>query len=77
MAGGSGTNKLKNKRSILFNVGVGMKEGNKKKHAVAETGWMPFWWGSKFCKRLAAKRERQKERKEVENENGFYKKVDE
>lgn len=42
------------------------KEGNRKRKAVAEVGWMPFWWGNKFNKRLASKRERQNEKKIVD-----------
>lgn len=29
------------------------------KEAVGKNGYMPFWWGNKFNKRLAMKRERQ------------------
>ena len=36
---------------------------NKDKKKVAKTGWMPFWWGNKFNKRLASKRARQAEKK--------------
>lgn len=38
-----------------------MKNTDKKK--VAKVGWMPFWWGNKFNKRLASKRARQQEKK--------------
>jgi hypothetical protein len=33
-----------------------MKNRDKKK--IAKIGWMPFWWGNKFNKRLASKRAR-------------------
>lgn len=36
---------------------------NKDKKRVARVGWMPFWWGNKFNKRLAEKRKRQKEKR--------------
>lgn len=36
--------------------------GKEKKRGAA-VGWMPFWWGNKFNKRLAAKRVRQSARK--------------
>jgi len=37
-----------------------MKRSNRKDHvAIARNGWMPFWWGNKFIKRLTAKRERE------------------
>lgn len=35
---------------------------NKDKKRISETGWMPFWWGNKFIKRLASKRARQHEK---------------
>ena len=38
---------------------------NKDKKKIAKTGWMPFWWGSKFNKRLSSKRVRQQEKKEM------------
>lgn len=38
-----------------------MKDIKKK---LARIGWMPFWWGSKFNKRLASKRMRQQGKKE-------------
>ncbi len=38
---------------------------SKEKKRVAAVGWMPFWWGNKFNKRLAAKRVRQNVQKEV------------
>lgn len=41
---------------------------NKDKKKVSETGWMPFWWGSKFNRRLSSKRVRQHEKKELEKE---------
>ena len=36
---------------------------NKVKKRIAQVGWMPFWWGNKFNKRLASKRTRQAEKK--------------
>lgn len=36
---------------------------NKDKKKVAKVGWMPFWWGNKFNKRLASKRTRQEQKK--------------
>lgn len=36
---------------------------NRVKKRVAAIGWMPFWWGNKFNKRLASKRARQHEKK--------------
>lgn len=41
---------------------------NKDKKKVSETGWMPFWWGNKFNRRLSSKRVRQHEKKELEKE---------
>ena len=42
---------------------------NRVKKRIAEVGWMPFWWGNKFNKRLASKRARQYgKRKENEHE---------
>ena len=41
---------------------------NKDKKKIAKTGWMPFWWGSKFNKRLSSKRVRQQEKKEMSGE---------
>lgn len=41
---------------------------NKDKKKVSEVGWMPFWWGSKFNRRLSSKRVRQYEKKELEVE---------
>jgi hypothetical protein len=41
---------------------------NKDKKKVSETGWMPFWWGNKFNRRLSSKRVRQYEKKELEKE---------
>lgn len=41
---------------------------NKDKKKVSETGWMPFWWGSKFNRRLSSKRVRQYEKKELKKE---------
>lgn len=38
---------------------------NRDKKRVAATGWMPYWWGNKFNKRLASKRTRQLSKKEV------------
>ena len=37
-----------------------MKENKKILKTVSKSGWMPFWWGSKFNKRLSQKRLRQK-----------------
>ncbi len=31
---------------------------NRDKKRIAQVGWMPFWWGNKFNKRLASKRAR-------------------
>jgi hypothetical protein len=45
---------------------MAMKNRDKKK--VSETGWMPFWWGNKFNRRLSSKRVRQHEKKELERE---------
>jgi len=42
------------------------QKGNKKRKAIAEVGWMPFWWGNKFNKRLVSKRERQNIKKIVD-----------
>lgn len=39
---------------------------NKDKKKVSKTGWMPFWWGNKFNKRLSSKRVRRKEREHTE-----------
>lgn len=36
---------------------------NRDKKRVAATGWMPYWWGSKFNKRLASKRARQHDKR--------------
>lgn len=41
---------------------------NKDKKKVSEAGWMPFWWGNKFNRRLSSKRVRQHEKKELEME---------
>ena len=41
---------------------------NKDRKRIADVGWMPFWWGNKFVKRLASKRVRQTESKEMEKE---------
>ena len=41
---------------------------NKDKKKISETGWMPFWWGSKFNRRLSSKRVRQYEKKELEKQ---------
>ena len=35
---------------------------NKDRKKIAKVGWMPFWWGNKFNKRLASKRARQAEK---------------
>ena len=40
------------------------KSNNKTKQALSKTGWMPFWWGNKFNKRLSSKRVRQENKKE-------------
>ena len=48
---------------------------NKDKKKVSETGWMPFWWGSKFNKRLSSKRVRQHEKKELEEEISSVKEI--
>ena len=50
---------------------------NKDKKKVCETGWMPFWWGSKFNKRLRSKRVRQHEKKELEKEMIYDKHMEE
>jgi flavin reductase (DIM6/NTAB) family NADH-FMN oxidoreductase RutF len=42
---------------------IGIISGNDVADKVAKTGWMPFWWGNKFNKRLASKRARQAEKK--------------
>ena len=36
--------------------------------AKAKSGWMPFWWGNKFNKRLAQKKLRQNRKQEISNE---------
>lgn len=36
---------------------------NRDRKRIASVGWMPFWWGSKFNKRLASKRTRQSNRR--------------
>ena len=42
-----------------------MKKGiHSEKIAVGKSGWLPFWFGSKFNKRLMMKRIRQKERRD-------------
>lgn len=41
-----------------------LKMKNSKKKKIAEIGWMPFWWGNKFNKKLANKRVRQQLKKE-------------
>lgn len=38
---------------------------NRDRKRVSEVGWMPFWWGNKFIKRLASKRVRQHEKEEL------------
>lgn len=40
---------------------------NKDKKRVAEVGWMPFWWGKQFNKRLASKRARQHNKKDLQD----------
>ena len=42
---------------------------NKNRKRVAEVGWMPFWWGNKFIKRLSSKRVRRHEKKELKAED--------
>ena len=41
---------------------------NKNRKRVSASGWMPFWWGNKFTKRLTSKRARQHEKKELKKE---------
>ena len=41
---------------------------NKDKKKISQPGWMPFWWGNKFNRRLSSKRVRQHEKKELEKE---------
>ena len=46
-----------------------MNRHNRKDHsAIARNGWMPFWWGNKFIKRITAKRERTAYRKACKND---------
>ena len=40
---------------------------NRDKKRVAATGWMPYWWGNKFNKRLASKRARQHDKRKSNN----------
>lgn len=42
---------------------------NKDRKRVAQTGWMPFWWGNKFIKKLASKRARQHQKKMQKSED--------
>jgi len=49
-----------------------MKKGNAANKRIAQTGWMPFWYGNKFMKRLFNKRVRAKNKKE----DKFYQKYD-
>lgn len=49
---------------------------NKDKKKVSEAGWMPFWWGSKFNRKLSSKRVRQHEKKELEKEMSIEKEKD-
>lgn len=37
-----------------------MSSCKKEVKSISKSGWMPFWWGSKFNKRLSQKRLRQK-----------------
>jgi hypothetical protein len=46
----------------------GRKLTDEHKKKISETGWMPFWWGNKFNRRLSSKRVRQHEKKELEKE---------
>ena len=39
---------------------------NKKR--IGKVGWMPFWWGNKFNKRLASKRARKHLRRKEKEE---------
>ena len=39
-----------------------MKIRNRDRKRIAKTGWIPFWWGNKFNKRLVSKKVRQKEK---------------
>lgn len=49
---------------------------NKDKKRVARVGWMPFWWGNKFNKRLAEKRKRQKEKKVLKGADNEQREAD-
>ena len=42
---------------------------NKNRKRVGKIGWMPFWWGNKFNKRLTSKRARQHEKSQVAQED--------
>ena len=42
---------------------------NKNKKRIAQVGWMPFWWGNKFNKRLASKRVRQSKKGNKDKED--------
>ena len=42
---------------------------NKNRKRVSKSGWMPFWFGNKFIKRLTSKRVRQHEKKEQKKES--------
>ena len=42
---------------------------NKDRKKISKSGWMPFWWGSKFNKRLSSKRVRQQEKKLKDGED--------
>lgn len=52
---------------LLKWMGRTMKNKNKKR--IAQVGWMPFWWGSKFNKRLASKRVRQSKKGNKDKED--------
>jgi hypothetical protein len=45
-----------------------MKRGKLKR--VSRTGWMPFWWGNRFNRRLDSKRQREAEKKMIERTEG-------
>ena len=57
----NGTGKLHGNGCFIGRLIFSMR-GKEKKRAAA-VWWMPFWWGNKFNKRLAAKRVRQSARK--------------
>lgn len=41
-----------------------MKKGMSDKKRISQYDWIPFWWGSKFIRRLSAKRERRFDKRE-------------